>query len=100
MQTVRPSAFHCQPWNGHWMTSPSTWPPNPRCAPRCSQYAFITVTRLDSDRHAISSVSKYFIVWTAPTATWSDQATWNHPVGFIESGGFAMDQSIVGSVKI
>jgi hypothetical protein len=30
------------------------------------------------------------MVCTAPTATWSDQATWNHPVGFIESGGFAM----------
>jgi len=73
------------------MTSPSTWPPNPRCAPRCSQYAFITVTRPDSDLHAISSVSKYFIVCTAPAPTWSDQATWNHPVGFIESGGFAMN---------
>ena len=30
--------------------------------------------------------------WTSPTATSSDHATWNHPVGFIDSGGFAIDR--------
>ena len=36
------------------------------------------------------SRSKYFIRWTSPKAISSDQATWNHPVGFIDRGGLGM----------
>ena len=44
----------------------------------------------DSARQATISWSKYFIVWTSPTPISSDQATWNHPVGFIDNGGLAI----------
>src|SRR4029079_7822776 len=37
--------------------------------------------------HAISSSPKYFIACTSPMPTSSDHATWNQPVGFIDSGG-------------
>jgi hypothetical protein len=32
-------------------------------------------------------------LWTSPTPISSDQATWNHPVGFIDNGGLAIELS-------
>jgi len=55
----------------------------PEVCTECSQYAFITLTRPDSERHAISSVAKYFIVLRADCDL-SDQAT-EPTCRFIES---------------
>ena len=59
----------------------------------------MTTTRPDSARHATMSSPKYFMACASPTPTSSDQATWNQPVGFIDSGGLAMSTRITeGSI--
>ena len=50
----------------------------------------MTVSRPDWARQATISWPKYFIWWTSPTAISGDHATWNQPVGVIDSGGFAI----------
>ncbi|BBZ56173.1 hypothetical protein MPHO_31650 [Mycolicibacterium phocaicum] len=60
----------------------------------------MTVTAPDSARQATISSPKYFMACTAPTWTSSDQATWNHPVGFIGNWGLAMTRIVGGSVKL
>src|SRR4029079_9313014 len=47
----------------------------------------------DCARHATMSRPKYFIRCTSPSLISSDQATWNHPVGVIDSGGLAMGRN-------
>ncbi|BBX85984.1 hypothetical protein MAUB_38570 [Mycolicibacterium aubagnense] len=60
----------------------------------------MTVTAPDSERQATISSPKYFMACTAPMSTWSDQATWNHPVGFVGNCGLAMTGIVGGSVKL
>jgi hypothetical protein len=53
----------------------------------------MTVSGPDCARHATISWPKYVIRWTSPNPISADHATWNHPVGFIDSGGFAISVS-------
>ena len=93
MQTLRPSWFHCHPWNGHCNDLAHDMA---AVAEVCTEVFAVGVHDRqppDCARQATISRSKYFIRCTSPTLISSDHATWNQPVGFIDNGGLAMDKS-------
>ncbi len=53
----------------------------------------MTVTCRTGARHATRSLAEVLHPVDVADPTSSDQATWNQPVGFIESGGLAILQN-------